>query len=376
MTVESAGLRATRPPGFEGYRVIDTDVHNNPGAAVLPYLSPRWREHVELVGERGGTQATPVRLTARPNANRLDTVTPSGGMGGSDPDHARLQLLDEYGIDAAVISHIKTTTGRTPLGLQVDRARAINDYNSEVWLAADPRWFASINTMHTDPAWSAGEVARCHDRDPRYVQVLMDPHTERPAGDPMYWPIYAAAVERGLPVAFHIHGVSSLRSGVGETTFYFEARTSLSAFAQGVVASLIFNGVFERFPELRIVLIELQWSWAVPFAWRMDRAFDLMRDEVAHLTSKPSEQFARHFWFTSQPAFDPEYSEQFDEVYGMFERHGFTDRLMFSSDYPHWDMDSPFESLPKGLAPERRRRILETNAQGLYHLDLPAVGSA
>lgn len=372
MAIESAGVRTARPRAFETFRVIDTDVHNAPGTALLPFLSERWRNHLALVGgERGFSRATPLRLAARPNANRLDTATPSGGVGGSDPDFARQQLLDEYGMNAAIICNIQTTSGRQPLALQHDRARAINDYNGEVWLASDPRWFTSITIVHNDPEWSAREISRCHAKGPRFVQVLLDPHTERPAGDPMYWPIYQAAVECGLPVALHLHGGSRLRSGVGETTFYFEARTSLSAFAQPVVASLIFNGVFERFPDLKIVLVELQWSWAVPFAWRMDTAFELMRDEVPHLTAKPSEQFSRHFWFTSQPAFDPELPEQFDEVYGMFERYGFGNRLMFSSDYPHWDMDAPFESLPAGLAPERKRRILASNAEQLYRLDLP-----
>lgn len=378
MATESASLPTRRPAGFEGFRLIDTDVHNVPSHAdLLPYYSRRWSDYLTLVGgERGLSQATPTRLTARPHANRLDTVTPSGGIGGSDPYYARQQLLDEYGMSAAILSHIKGTSGRQPLELQVDRARALNDYNEEVWLASDPRWFASINTMHTDPVWSATEIARCHDKGPRFVQVLLDPHSERPAGDPMYWPIYQAAEERGLPLAFHVHGLTTLRTGLGEPTFYFEGRTSISTFAQSSVASLIFNGVFDRFPALKVVLVELQWSWAVPMAWRMDAAFDLMRDEISHLKAKPSEYFHRHFWFTTQPALDPEFPEQFDEAYEMFERHGFAERLMFSSDYPHWDMDSPFESLPAGLALDKKRRILETNAQSLYQLDFDAMATS
>lgn len=379
MVIDSATpLAPGRPPGFDGFQLIDTDVHNSPPVtAVLPYFSSRWRDYLSLVGgERGASPAAPIRLTARPNANRLDTIPPSGGIGGSDPDFARQQLLDEYGMSAAILSHIKGTTGRHPLELQIDRTRALNDYNDEVWLGSDPRWYGSINTLHADPVWSAQEIARVHDKGSRYVQVLMDTHLERPLGDPAYWPIYQAAEERGLPVAIHLHGVSSLRSGVGEWTFYFEARTALAAYAQGLVASMIFNGVFDRFPGLKVVLIELQWSWAVPFAWRMDSAFENLRSEVSHLTAKPSEYFSRHFWFTTQPAFDPEFPEQFDEVYGMFERHGFGDRLMFSSDYPHWDMDSPFESLPRGLAVDTKRRILETNAQSLYQLDLAPAGAA
>jgi predicted TIM-barrel fold metal-dependent hydrolase len=44
------------------------------------------------------------------------------------------------------------------------------------------------------------------------------------------------------------------------------------------------------------------------------------------------------------------------------------DRLLFSSDYPHWDFDDPFRALPAGLAPDRRRQILTANARTVYRL--------
>jgi predicted TIM-barrel fold metal-dependent hydrolase len=44
------------------------------------------------------------------------------------------------------------------------------------------------------------------------------------------------------------------------------------------------------------------------------------------------------------------------------------DRLLFSSDYPHWDFDDPFRAFPAGIAKERSRQILTANAKAVYRL--------
>src|SRR5690606_3884952 len=130
-----------------------------------------------------------------------------------------------------------------------------------------------------------------------------------------------------------------------------------AAYNFPLVSSLIFEGVFDRFPRLKIVLIELAWSWVVPLGWRMDRAYELMRNEVSHLTKRPSEYLRDHFWFTTQPMEEPEQPQWFDEVLEAFEVSGLGDKLMYSSDYPHWDFDEP-SALPTTLTDDQRRRIL------------------
>jgi predicted TIM-barrel fold metal-dependent hydrolase len=135
-----------------------------------------------------------------------------------------------------------------------------------------------------------------------------------------------------------------------------------------IVASLVFEGVFERFPRLKIGFVELAWSWLVPFAWRLDRAWSLMRDEVRHLPRRPSEYLAEHFWFTTQPMEEPERLDWFDDVYQLFE-DTMGHKLMYSSDYPHWDFDEP-AAVPLTLPVETRRRILGQTASDLYNIPL------
>ena len=131
---------------------------------------------------------------------------------------------------------------------------------------------------------------------------------------------------------------------------------------------MIFEGVFERFPKLRVGLIELAWSWAVPFAWRLDHAYEMFRSELGHLPRKPSEYLAEHFWFSTQPMEEPERLEWFDDVYQLFE-DTLGDKLMYSSDYPHWDFDEPMQ-LPQTLPTETRRKILGENASAMYGIPL------
>src|SRR5205823_2532074 len=94
--------------------------------------------------------------------------------------------------------------GGAPAGLEKDLARAMNDYHHEKWLAADPRWIASINVPHDYPADAVKEVLRCHELSNRYVQILFDCFTERPLGNEKYWPIYEVANELGLPIGIHV----------------------------------------------------------------------------------------------------------------------------------------------------------------------------
>jgi hypothetical protein len=121
---------------------------------------------------------------------------------------------------------------------------------------------------------------------------------------------------------------------------------------------------------LKIVLLEANWSWSVPYAWRLDAAWRKLKAEVPHLQRKPSEYVRDHFWYTTQPMEEPENIEEYEQLVELLEQANMGDKLMFSSDYPHWDFDPPFESVPPSLPIEVRRRILGENASKLYKIPL------
>jgi hypothetical protein len=103
----------------------------------------------------------------------------------------------------------------------------------------------------------------------------------------------------------------------------------------------------------------------------MDASWRVLRDEVPHLERKPSEYFGEHFWFSTQPCAEPENPADFNGLYEQFTAV-FHDHLVFATDYPHWDMDSPFDATPALLPFEEKRKILGANAAALYGIEIDA----
>jgi len=369
MVTDAAAVKPIAPPAFTGMPIVDCDFHNINGARIEKYLSPRWRDYAALVGQRNREPLLWGAYTqGRPGAFRRDTVPPSGGVPGSDVAFVREQLLDAYGVRASVINNLEyLTSGNAPVDLEVDVARATNDCNLQEWMAADQRFLASIIVTPDHPQAAVLEIERCTELSDRFIQTLMAASGERPYGNPKYWPVWEAAESHGVPVAVHPGQLRyHSRTGAGPHTYYFESFTAYPGAALTMISSMIFEGVFDRFPALRVVMVELGWDWVPAFGWRLDASWRVMREEVPHLGRKPSEYLRDHFWFTTQPQCETENPSDIMVVIDQCEEFGLGSRLLFSTDYPHWDMDSPFEVLPPTMSREAKRRILSENADALY----------
>jgi predicted TIM-barrel fold metal-dependent hydrolase len=370
--------RPQQPSTGTKFGIIDADVHpamNPVVPEVTRHLPERWRRYVAEYGAVRGGSPGGDRPRHREFASRWDAEPPEGGAPGSNPDFAREQLLDRYDISGAMLNDIgafqMSGARNQPPELSIAFCTAMNEVRKEQWLARDSRWYASINTPYELPEAAAKEIRRCKE-DPefgdRWKQVIFAPDNNRPPGHPFYWPIYEACEEYGLPIGFHVLS-SNRMTASGSPNFYFEEHCDWGAFNWPLVASYIFSGTFDRFPTLKIALVELAWSWAVPLAWRMDHAFRVLGSEVPHLDRLPSEYLADHVWYTTQPMEEPENAKWFDDVLEMFEVSGMRDKLMYSSDYPHWDFDEP-AALPRSLSDDQFGRILGGNASALYGIAL------
>ena len=205
---------------------------------------------------------------------------------------------------------------------------------------------------------------------PEIVQVLVSTGAQRPYGDPFYDPIWGACVEVGLPLAAHLGGqggVNANPTGCGPPTFFWETHALLCETGMGHVASTIAQGVFERWPAARFVLIECGIAWLPAILWRLDEDYRALRKETPWLTRLPSEYARDHIRLTTQPIERP---RRPDALWPALEDVGARDMLMFASDYPHWDFDDPaFVRLP----PEWRERVMDGNARGLYGLPARAA---
>ena len=95
-------------------------------------------------------------------------------------------------------------------------------------------------------------------------------------GQRHYYPIYEAAAEHGLPVTIHPNSVEgssttapSLAGGI--PTYYIEWHTGLTQVFQANVISLVCHGVFETFPDLKVVVTESGIGWLPDVMWRLDK---------------------------------------------------------------------------------------------------------
>jgi predicted TIM-barrel fold metal-dependent hydrolase len=243
-------------------------------------------------------------------------------------------------------------------------AYAANEFQIEGWHKRDGRLLASVVVAFEDGEASRAEIRR-RAGDKRFAHVLLRSRTCELMGKRQYWPIYEAAVEAGLPVAMHVFGTSGRpASSTGWPSFYIEDMTEHAACCQAQVVSLIMEGVFERYPDLKVVMIEAGFGWMPSLGWRMDKNWKRLREDVPHVKQAPSETMRQHLWVSTQPM---EESEEPDHLLDMMGWVGW-DRIMFATDYPHWDFDDPFLALPPSLDAERRAMVLSENARALYRL--------
>ena len=137
---------------------------------------------------------------------------------------------------------------------------------------------------------------------------------------------------------------------------------------QAQVANLVCEGAFTRFPTLRVVLLEGVFAWLPHLMWSLDTHWRSLQLEVPSLTRRPSELIREHVVLGTQPAVLPDDPGHLRALLDMVDAERV---LVYASDYPHWDFDSPKRSLPAEVPLATRRRILGRNALELYRLAVP-----
>lgn len=376
---------ATRPQ-LKGVQlaegIIDCDVHQarRSDADLRDYLPRGWRDYAYRPDPVGVIPLTVIDGYPNPHGfMRADTYPDDGGPPGSDIGLLGRQLLTPCGTRRAVLTYgddMHVGGHHNPYFAQA-LARALNDWTVERWLDADERLVGSIIVANQMPEEAAAEIRRLAD-ERRMVQVLLaDNPTSQPFGHPIFHPIYAAAAETGRPVAIHAGAndwANPPSTGGGTASTYLEVHTLWPQAVMTHLVSFICHGVFDKFPDLKLLLIESGAGWIAPLLWRFDTEYKGLRREVPWLRRLPSEYFAEHVWVTTQPLELPPRHDQLVELLSWFAGE---DKLVFSSDYPHWDADD-VGYLERRLPDGWHEKVFRGNAMRLYgwkESDLPAVAA-
>ena len=346
--------------------IADCDIHPTVRSAadLEPWLSREWIEHYRTYGAiRAQHYPTGAAYhKSQPNASRRDAYPPEGGPQGSSLSFMREQLLDPHSIANGILNPLGSAQGVRNLDHSAALCRALNHWQAEVWVANEPRLHASIVVPYEDPIASAAEI-RHWAGNKAFAQVLMLSRTSAPTGSRRYWPIYEAAAEAGIPLGIHAFGNSGLAvTSAGWPSFYMDEMVGHAQTSQAGLTSLVIEGVLERWPSLKLVLIESGFTWAPSLMWRLDRDWKILKSEVPHLKLAPSEYIRRNVWWTSQPMDEPDNKRFLADIFTWL---GW-DRIMFSSDYPHWDFDDPARVIGFPASDEDRRKFFIGNAAGVY----------
>ncbi|MBO1075458.1 amidohydrolase family protein [Roseomonas marmotae] len=350
---------------------IDCDIHPAvPGpAALLPYLPPQWRDMVVQRGVHDLETITYPRnspLTARP-----DWRLPEGRKPGSDLGQLRAQALDGFGLRLAICNCLYGVQVLFSEDMAAAYATAVNDWLAAEWLDQEPRLRASILVPVQNPEMAAAEIER-RAADRRFVQVLLPAQGDVPLGRRSLWPIYAAAERHGLPIGIHAGG--SYRhpiTPVGWPSYHTEDYVDQAQGMQTQLTSLVCEGVFSKFPALRVVMIESGFTWLPAFLWRLEKYWRGLRMEIPWVDRSPSAIIREQARFTLQPVDGP---PEAADLLKVIEHMGSEELLLFSTDYPHWQFDGN-AALPATLPPELIRRITVENPLATYPRLREAIAS-
>jgi len=382
-----------------GIKVVDSDTHLSEPHDLWTKRAPRqWRERVPQVREVDGKRtwiingntsmggASPVSVVRKDGSKirgwdfikcQIEDVHP-----GSFKIKERVKYMDETGVWAQIVyPNFLGFGGQTAKKLDEDirliTFQIYNDAMAEFQEESGNRIFPMAMLPWWNIEASAAEAVRCHKMGLRGVNLNNHPqsHGLPDLGRRDWDRLWEVCSDLNLPINFHIGASDESTSWF--TTMPWPSQTpdqklalgSVMIFVNnaGVLSNIIFSGVLERFPKLKFASVESGVGW-IPFVLE---ALDYQLEQEVPgaseiLSMKPSEYFRRQiyacFWFERKglgPAI---------EALG-------EDNLMFESDFPHPTClyPEPVDYLTEalgGLKADVRRKVMSTNAAGVYSLPL------
>ena len=388
---------AARKPIHTTHRVdvagaVDADGHIlEPPTLWEDYIDPAFRDRaLRIVIDENGLEELEIN-GKRSTMSRRGFPATLGAMGAPDladmqrnPDRTylgeapfgamhpgeRIALLDAENIDVAFLY---TTIGllweaelEDPV-LSQAYTKAYNRWICE-FCSGEPRLVPTAHLSLTDPIAAAAELVRAVEEGAKGGYVAPFTHDGRPLGHPSNDPVFAAAQDLGVPLAIHPtfepQWTKGTRMGTWENVKQLRLLASVQA-SDGVrhqFTTLFDYGVFDKFPTLKVLVLESGGGWIGYWLDRMDAVYGhTFIGEHVPLKHKPSDYFRERVWISCDP----------DErtIPSLAQRFG-ADRFLWASDFPHADHTPEYIHDLNGLVaafPEGdRARFIGGNARALF----------
>jgi uncharacterized protein len=354
----------------EGRIVHDADAHIMETPTWLrDHAEAPYRDRLPLLRYTSGNE---LRQTGSPEEQQRDLIASFDAL-------RRKHLSDEYRAGEAAEIMARKNFAATGAFIAEDRPRALDLLGFSSQLIFNTFHNGRLHGLeHGGDVELAYAAARAHNRgmldfcsvDPRllpslYVPLVDPARAEAAAADalaqgaaalliasgcpPGFSPshtdlfgVWARAEEAGIPVVFHVGGTGDLIdknyfvNGLpvphdfhgGDENFRSVDYMGIPVPPAQTLATLIFDGILERFPNLRIGVIEQGAIWVPSWLRQMESAFEAFHrheERLAHLSLRPTDYVHRQVRFTPYPT----------EDVGWIVAQGGPDLVMFSSDYPH-----------------------------------------
>lgn len=251
--------------------------------------------------------------------------------------------------------------------------RTYNDWLAE-FCGVDPDRLKAIAMINVDDTADAvGELERTAKLGFVGAMIAEYPLEERRYDHPGYEPLWAAAAALNMPLSLHTatRRVQS-NSALVERTVHDASRRATKVFLPAIsMCDMIFSGVFERHPDLRLAIVEFELSWVPYVLTNMDYTYRERNEEALYRfkgDTLPSDFFARNVYLSFQ---------EDDVGIRLRDRIG-VDRMMWGSDYPHSESTFPrsrevLDGILQGVPEEERAKIVCHNTAGLYGFDLERI---
>lgn len=368
--------RATRvkpdpiDPRGRAMEVVDTDFHFLPEWNELrkymkePFKSVA-KSYPPVGGDYGPAYALDLEGTGQETQGRARTAADI------------LRVIDEIGVDTVIVSPgFQRPQSMFLQTLLTATCSAYNDYLINEVIPVSPRIKCEIMVNHRDPAAGAKEIRRVG-ANPGFVSVYTEFGANyEPLGSAKHDPIFEAAAEHNLVVTSHVgtfwQQFTPLHQGARTWTELFGIASC--GISMSYIASMIMQGLFDKWPDLRIVLKEGGFWWMPEFQARADDFYlnhpgDIKLTErkleagEKFLAKMPSEYFFSNIRFASQPMCVPKNMEHFKALMNLCRGE---DMLLYSSDWPHATFDPLNWVFETPLSEEGRKKILADNAKGWF----------